>query len=211
MTKGRARLTFVIGGNAEVPRAVLARCYTAEGPKDVLIPKTGPLKESLDTIEALVPVRVEAYADDPPTRLLRACDFEPAGPADEGDHLEEVEQRAVTREERLMMLFANLLSKAYQDSHTAFRQLVRIAEHHATRANTWERQATQLHNQLLRQSQAMLRAQMAAAAEQAEQGDGSALSRLVETFMSSKEAGEAARTHANGAAPEAAEEGEADE
>lgn len=200
-TRARHRLAFVVGGNAAAPRAVLVRCYTGEGPKDVTVPKAGELKATLDTIETLEPARVEAYADDPPTRLLRACDFETAAPADEGDHLEEIEQRAVTREERLLMRFADLLAKAYADSHTAFRQLVRIAEHHSARASAYERTATQLHNALLKQSQAMLRQQMQAAAQAAEDDESGGLNAIVQSFMQAKQAGEAAHAHANGAAP----------
>src|SRR5271157_4534057 len=138
----RGRLSYTIGGNAHAKRAKVVRCYTAEGPKDLLVPPAGSLKPIMDSVEVLAPSRIEAYEDDPPSRLLRALDcVEEAAAEPTSADFDEPAQTRVTREERLLSHFATLLAKAYSDSHTAFKQLVRIAEHHANRAAIFERQA----------------------------------------------------------------------
>ena len=191
--QNRGRLAYLVGGNAHAPRAKVVRVYTAEGPKDLVV---GAQKISalLDTIIACGPSRIEAYEDDPPTRLLRAADVQ----ADTGEAAEpeELEQTSVSREERLLSHFATLLSKAYADSHTAFKQLVRIAEHHATRAAAAERSVSLLHQTVIKQTQAMLREQAKRLGE--DSGDGE-IGELFKAFNQAKAMGEAAQ-HMNGAA-----------
>ena len=192
----RARLVYVINGNQHAPRAKLVRVYTHEGPKDLVV---GAQKISalVETIIACGPSRLEAYEDDKGTRMLRAVDFQQLDGEGDAAAVEEQQQLAVSREERLLSHFASLLAKAYEDSHTAFKQLVRIAEHHASRASAAERSVATLHAATIKQTQAMLRMQ---AKQMEDAGDESGgVDKLLTVFQQAKEMGAAERTaHTNG-------------
>lgn len=164
-TTSRARLSYLVVGNMHSPRAKIVRVVTAEGTKDLAVSATAKSRELVDTILSLSPVRVEAYEDDPPTRLVRAADYAPE--PEEEEEEEEQPTLAGAGSEKLLVLFAQLLAAAYKDANTAYREsaamtgaafkrLTQIAEHHANRAAAAERAATATYNTLLKQSQAMI-------------------------------------------------------
>jgi hypothetical protein len=201
----RGKLSYTIAGNAHAKRARVVRCYTAEGPKDLVVPAAGSVKPIMESIDVLGPSRIEAYEDDPPTRMLRALDLVEEEAETAAVEFEEPTQTRVTREERLLSHFATLLAKAYADSHTAFKQLVRIAEHHANRAAIFERQAAQAHAAMIKQSQQILRSQAAQLGAEDDDAESGGIGALIKSFMSAHANG-AAAPHANGAAPKAPKE-----
>lgn len=200
----RARIGYLCLGNSRSPRARVVRVTSADGStKDVAIAPSARARELVDTILSLSPTRLEAYEDDPPKRLVRAFDLPPEEEEQDdelGTHDADLMRRIETIFDRHLSHFADLIAAAYKDANAqmglAFKRVVQIAEYNASRASAAERTADNLQSALAKQTQALIRSQLAAAAAGDEDAKGG-LEGLLMQMIGGFQQGQAAKAAAH--------------
>ena len=174
------KVRYCLGGNAHQPRAASVKLYTSSGPKEMTVPEAGTLRRLFTTIVEMQPQRIETY--DKRGRLLASLDMVDAAAKSDLTAQDDPSQLPVTpgsettvhvtREERLLSHFANLLKQATTESQMmmrkAFDSLATIAQHHADRANALETRNASLQNALVKQTGTLLQSQLAVAQVQAQ-------------------------------------------